>query len=459
MPTLKTVTLGCKVNQYETEYLREGLLRLGYEEAIDGQEADLCVVNTCTVTGEGDLKSRKLIRQLARQNPRAEIIVMGCYATRAADEVAALPGVVEVLSDKRQMPDLLARLGLVDVPSGISGFGRRHRAYVKVQDGCRMGCAYCIIPAVRPVLRSRPVDDVLAEVARLVEHGHREVVLTGIHLGHYGVDLADGEPGPKKGISPICRAAARRVLGTNWTYPLFRTGGRPDLAHLVERIVELEGDFRLRLSSLEAAEVTPELLTLMARRPDRVCPHLHVSMQSGSDAVLRRMRRRYTSRQFVQRCLGIGQSLDHPALTTDVIVGFPGETEADFEATCEAVEGVGFSKIHVFRFSPREGTPAAELPDQVPGPLKRRRGAELAELGRRLRQRYFHDLVGRPMQVLVESVVAGQPSLVVGTSERYAPVELLGGDDLVGRLVGCTAGSVAGGRIRAASKPARLGGG
>ena len=423
MPTFKTVTLGCKVNQYETEYLREGLVRLGYEEAADGQQADLCVVNTCTVTAEGDLKSRKVIRQLSRRNPRAEIIVMGCYATRAADEVAALPGVAEVITDKGQLPDLLARLGLVDVPSGISTFGRRHRAYVKVQDGCRMGCAYCIIPAVRPVLRSRPVEEVLEEVARLVDHGHREIVLTGIHLGHYGVDLVDGEP----------------------------TGGQPDLTCLVERIAAMDGDFRLRLSSLEAAEVSPRLIDVLADHPDRVCPHLHLSMQSGSDAVLRRMRRRYTSRQFVQQCLRIGKSLDRPALTTDVIVGFPGETEADFEATCEAVEEIGFSKIHVFRFSPREGTPAADLPEQVPGRVKRRRGAELGELGRRFRQRFFEGLLGRPMQVLVETPDAEHRGLLVGTSERYAPVELPGDDELVGRLVRCTAGSVVEGRIRAAS--------
>ena len=422
MPTFKTVTLGCKVNQYETEYLREGLVRLGYAEAADGQQADLCVVNTCTVTAEADLKSRKLIRQFARRHPRAEIIVMGCYATRAADEMAALPGVAEVLTDKGQLPDLLARLGLIDVPSGISTFGRRHRAYVKVQDGCRMECAYCIIPTVRPVLRSRPVEEVLEEVARLVNHGHREIVLTGIHLGHYGVDLAEGEP----------------------------TGGQPDLTCLVERIVAMDGDFRLRLSSLEAAEVTPRLIDVLADHPDRVCPHLHLSMQSGSDAVLRRMRRRYTSRQFVEQCLRIGQSLDRPALTTDVIVGFPGETEADFEATCEAVEEIGFSKIHVFRFSPREGTPAADLPEQVPGGVKRRRGAALAELGRRLRHRFFEGLLGRPMQVLVETPDAERRGLLVGTSQRYAPVEVAGDEGLVGRLVRCMAGSVVDGRIRAA---------
>ena len=414
---LKTITLGCKVNQYETEYVREGLARLGYRDATEGEPADLCIVNTCTVTARGDAKSRKAIRQLARQNPRAEIIVMGCYATRAAEEVAAMPGVAEVVTDKRQLPELLGRLGLVDPPSGISSFGRRHRAYVKVQDGCRMECSYCIIPMVRPVLASRPVGEVLDEIRRLVGHGHREIVLTGIHLGHYGLDLADKDV---------------------------------DLARLIRRIVELEGEFRLRISSIEAAEVTPELITIMVQRPDRVCPHLHVSMQSGSDSVLRRMRRRWPARQFLQRCNDIRRTLDHPALTTDVIVGFPGETEEDFAATCRVVETVGFSKLHVFRFSPRRGTSAAEMPDQVSEAAKQRRAAELTDLGESLRRRYFEGLAGRRLQVLVESGGGGHGGLLLGTSGRYAPVELTGDKESIGRLVAVTAGPVVEGRIRAA---------
>jgi len=419
MPTFKTLTLGCKVNQYETAYVREGLLRLGYREADKGEPADLCIVNTCTVTSESDLKSRKVVRQLARQNPHAEIVVMGCYATRAPDVVAALPGVVEVVTDKRQLPELLARFGLVDLPGGISSFGRRHRAYVKVQDGCRMPCSYCIIPRVRPVLSSRPVDDVLDEIRRLVDHGYREIVLTGIHLGHYGVDFAS--PGPND----------RRI----------------DLARLVGRIVELAGRCRVRISSIEAVEVTPELIAVMADHPDRICPHVHVSMQSGSDAVLRRMQRRWASGRFVERCHAIRESLDHPALTTDVIVGFPGESEADFEATCRAVEEVAFSKLHVFRFSPRPGTPAAAMPDQVPSKVKQRRASELAEIGRRLRRQFLESLVGRDVQVLVETPVQHSPGMLAGTSARYAPVELPGDEACLGQLVWVTAGPVVDGWI------------
>jgi len=419
MPTLKTITLGCKVNQYETEYVRQGLMRLGYREPTDGEPVDLCVVNTCTVTARGDAKSRKAIRQLARQYPKAAIIVMGCYTARAADEVAAMPGVVDVVTDKRQLPDLLSRWGVVDPPDGISRFGRRHRAYVKVQDGCRMGCSYCIIPSVRPVLASRAPDEVIAEIGRLVDAGHREIVITGIHLGHYGAELTASEAG---------------------------------LARLVGRIARLDGEFRLRISSIEAAEATPQLLAVMADHPTRICPHLHLSMQSGSDAVLRRMNRRYSVRQFVERCEQVRRQLDRPALTTDVIVGFPGETDADFAATRRVVEAVGFSKVHVFRFSPRQGTPAAEMPDDVAAAVKRRRAAELSQLARRLGHEFFESLVGRRLQVLVETPVESRPGSLRGTSARYAPVELPvempGGNELIGRLVSVNAVAVVEGRIR-----------
>ncbi len=421
MPTLRIITLGCKVNQYETEYLRQGFLRLGYRQATDDRAADLCIVNTCTVTAEADLKSRKAIRRMARKNAGAEIIVMGCYATRAEAELAGLPGVVEVITDKRLLPDLLARRGLIDIPEGISSFGRRHRAYVKVQDGCRMDCAYCIIPKVRPVLASRPPRQVLDEVGRLVDNSHREIVLTGIHLGHYGVDLAAHDANAE----------------------------RSDLTGLVRRIVSLDGDFRLRLSSLEAVEVTPALIDLMADQPERICPHLHLSMQSGSDAVLKRMRRRWMSGQFIERCLSIREKLDNPALTTDVIVGFPGETEADFEATCRAVTEVGFSKVHVFRFSPREGTAAAEMEDEVPMSEKQRRGAELDRLGRQLRQRFLEGLAGQELQVLVESTAVERLGVLLGTSARYAPVESIGTEDQIGGLVTVMAGEVVGGRVQA----------
>ncbi len=334
----------------------------------------------------------------------------------------------EVVTDKRELPDLLGRFGVVDVPTGISGFGNRHRAYVKVQDGCMLSCSFCIIPSVRPHLASRPIEHVVDEVRRLVDHGHREVVLTGIHLGHYGVEWSRGRS------------------KSDWTR----------LSHLVERLAGMSGDFRIRLSSIEATEVTRELVAVMAANPDRVCPHLHISMQSGSDAVLARMRRRWGSQRFVDRCRLVSESLQQPALTTDVIVGFPGETESDFEATCRVCREVGFSKIHIFPFSPRRTTPAAEMADQVLPAVKADRGRRLAELEGRLRERYFASLRGRRLQVLVESP-AEQPGRMLGTSCRYAPVELAGDQALVGRFAQVEAGEVLGGCIQAvgnASQPA-----
>jgi threonylcarbamoyladenosine tRNA methylthiotransferase MtaB len=413
---LRTATLGCKVNQYETEYVREGLLGIGYEDAQDGEPAELCVVNTCTVTAEGDAKSRQTIRRLAKRNPGAKIVVMGCYATRAPQEVAALPGVSQVVTDKRELPDLLGRFGVTDIPTGISGFGRRHRAYVKVQDGCMLRCSFCIIPYVRPQLASRPIAHILDEIRRLVDRGYREVVLTGIHLGHYGVDWNRHEPKQK------------------WLR----------LSHLVQRIVELPGDFRVRLSSIEATEVTRELIDVLAAGGERVAPHLHVSMQSGSDAVLRRMRRRWGSRRFIDRCRIVQERLDRPAITTDIIVGFPGETDREFAETIDAARAVRFSKIHIFPFSPRRGTPAADMPNQVPKHIQQDRLRELAVVEAELREAYYRELLGRRLRVLVETP---EKETWLGTSCRYTTVQLDASTADEGRFVDVVADEVRGERI------------
>jgi threonylcarbamoyladenosine tRNA methylthiotransferase MtaB len=405
---LKTVTLGCKVNQYETQYVREGLLGIGFRDAEDDQQANLCVVNTCTVTNEGDSKSRQVIRRLARDNPDARIVVMGCYATRAPEEVAALPGVAEVVTDKRELPDLLGRFGVVDIPTGISSFGNRHRAYVKVQDGCLLRCSYCIIPQVRPKMYSRVTAEILDEVRRLADGGYKEIVLTGVHLGHFGVDWNWNKP------------------KSEWTR----------LSDLVRMIVGLAGDFRVRLSSIEATEVTRELVDVMAEFPERICPHLHICLQSGSDALLRRMKRRWGAQRFVDRCQFVTESLDAPALTTDVIVGFPGETDEDFEKTCNVVKQAGFSKVHMFPFSARRGTPAADMENQIPKKVKVERGKHLAEIEALLRKEYFTTLLGRDLQVLVEQQDGTQ---CFGTSCRYAPVELASDVDCCGSMVKSTA--------------------
>ncbi len=410
--TLKTWTLGCKVNQYETEFVREALVGIGYRDAAADEPADLCVVNTCTVTAEGDAKSRQVIRRLARENPGARIVVMGCYATRDPQRVGELPGVTEVITDKRELPDWLARFGVVDVPNGISGFSGRSRAYVKVQDGCMLRCSYCIIPRVRPALTSRPIPQILDDVRRLRDNGYREIVLTGIHLGHFGVDWNWGKPKDQ------------------WTR----------LSDLVRQIARIDGEFRVRLSSIEATEVTRELIDVMGEHPEKICPHLHVCLQSGSDAVLRRMRRRWSTRMFVDRCELVRQLLPQPAFTTDVMVGFPGETDADFEATCRVVREVGFSKIHIFRFSARRGTAAATMPDQVPVPVRAERARHLAAVEAQTREAYYRSLVGRTLRILVESSSDATGKLAMGTSCRYAPAELAVGQ--AGQLVPAVARDV-----------------
>jgi len=377
-------TLGCKVNQYETEFIRTALLRHGYCEAKEGDVADLVVVNTCTVTGESEAKSRKAIRKLVSENPGAEVVVMGCAVTHRPDAMQHISGVSQIVTDKQQIPDFLRQWGIADLPKGIDSFGNRHRAFIKIQDGCQVGCAYCIIPKVRPTLRSRPVEDILPEIQTLARNGYREIVFTGIHLGHYGVDL---------------------------------NGQTLRLVELVRRAAELPEEFRLRLSSLEAVEVSDELVDLMLRYPDRICPHLHLSMQSGSDAVLRRMKRRWLSEPFARRCEEILSKFDRLALTTDVIVGFPGETGMQFEETCRLVERLRFSKVHVFRFSPRQGTEAATLPNRVSPSEQKRRATVLLALAEQFRSDFAASLVGSEATVLLESATGG-------TCGRYLEVRL-----------------------------------
>ena len=400
---LRVATLGCKVNQYETELVRQGLQRIGYAEPREGEAADVCVVNTCTVTAEGDSKSRQVIRRMHRQNPDARIVVMGCYATRAPEEVAELPGVAEVVTDKRELPDLMTRFGVIDVPTGLDGFSGRRRAYVKVQDGCLLRCSYCIIPHVRPQLSSRPLAHILEEVRKLTAAGHREIVLTGIHLGHYGVDWNRNKP------------------KEDWIR----------LAHLLRALCQLPGEFRIRLSSIEATEVTRELIGVMSEFGSRIVPHLHLCLQSGSDSVLRRMRRRWGTKMFLDRCRLLRESLDTPAISTDVIVGFPGESEADFQQTLETCRAAGFSKIHAFPFSPRKGTPAAEMEDQIPKAIRSERVARLGEVESELRAAFYQQLVGRRLEMLIETSapltqLGGESGTVLrGTTCRYAPAELI----------------------------------
>ncbi len=404
--TCRLVTLGCKVNQYETQLVKEALNQNGYREAADGEAADLCVVNTCTVTGVGDSKSRQVIRQLARQNPGTRTIVMGCYATRDPRSISGLPGVFEVVRDKRELADVLQRLGIVDIPRGISQFEGRKRAYVKVQDGCILKCTYCIIPAVRPGLASRSPDEIEVEVRRLIANGYKEIVISGIHVGHYGVDTTRGKSGR----------------------PPFR------LWHLFRRLDRIPGTWRMRLSSIEAAEINDDFIAAAADC-EHLCPQFHPALQSGSDRVLGRMRRRYRVERFLEKIARLRERLDRPAFTTDLIVGFPGETEEDFEQSVDACRRAAFMKIHIFPFSARAGTKAAGFPDQVPPPVIRRRVRVLSDVERELALEFYRSLEETSLEVLVEQPSPERPGYVRGTDRRYVPVDLPGDHADLGRLV------------------------
>jgi threonylcarbamoyladenosine tRNA methylthiotransferase MtaB len=404
--TCRLVTLGCKVNQYETQLVKEALEQNGYREATDGEAADLCVVNTCTVTGTGDAKSRQVIRQLARQNPGTRTLVMGCYATRDPQTVSRLPGVFEVVRDKRELGDVLARQGINDIPRGISHFEGRKRAFVKVQDGCILKCTYCIIPYVRPGLASRSPADIEEEVRRLVDNGYSEIVLSGIHVGHYGVDTTRA----KSGLPP------------------FR------LWHLFRKLDRIPGSWRMRLSSIEAAEINDDFVSA-AGDCEHLCPQFHPALQSGSEAVLLRMRRRYSVKRFLEKIETMRERLDHPAFTTDMIVGFPGETEEDFEQSLAVCRQVNFMKVHVFPFSTRAGTKAAEFPNQVSPTRIRERVNRMHELEHELALQYYRTLIDAPLEILVEQEAHERPGYMRGTDRRYVPVEIPGNEADLGKLV------------------------
>ena len=412
MPTCAFVTLGCKVNQHDTQAIREDLAHLGWGEAPPPAPANLYVVNTCCVTGGSHRKSLRLVRQIARQHPGAAIIVTGCSVETDPERFRAIPGVAAVVGNagKAALGQTVRRLfSQADVPEdplaarpwpSISTFAGHTRAFVKVEDGCNDFCAYCIVPHVRGRVRSRPPDEVAEEVRRLVGNGYLEVVLTGIHLGAYGLE----------------------------------TGGDWSLLALLERLAATPGLRRLRLSSLELREVTDELIALVAGA-GVLCPHFHIPLQSGDDAVLRAMNRRYTSGDFLSRLDAVRSRIAEAALTTDVIVGFPGETDEQFRRTIEVAQRAGFSRMHVFPYSDREGTAASRMSGKVPREVIVARRGEMIAVGRELAQAYHRRFVGRIVKPLVESRRDQRTGLLCGYTERYVRTLFDGPEGLGGRIV------------------------
>lgn len=456
--TVAFATLGCKVNQYDTEAMMALFRRAGYELGDFDRTADVYVINTCAVTGKGAAKSRQLVRQATRRNPEAVVIVAGCYPQTAAGEVLAIPGVSVAIGtqDRGRVVELVEEAIASGSAGGDGGqnrppisavgdirkarefeetpieeFAGRTRAAVKVQEGCNQYCTYCIIPYARGPVRSRRPESIRQEVERLAAAGFKEVVLTGIHLGSYGLDLM----------------AAGQYLdqptGQGLDHPSEQSLGQPvTLAGIVRMIHEINGIQRIRLSSLEPRHITDELIELIAHWP-KVCRHLHLSLQSGSDEVLRRMRRRYDKAEYRSIVEKIRRAVPEIGLSTDVMAGFPGETEELFEESYQFVREMGFSRLHVFPYSPRKGTPAAAYPGQVPGDVKDERSRRLIELGHEMALSFHRRFQGSVMEILVEEESSPDSSPVArsrvgenleGYTDNYIRVTLRGPDTIRNQL-------------------------
>ncbi|MCB4756007.1 MAG: tRNA (N(6)-L-threonylcarbamoyladenosine(37)-C(2))-methylthiotransferase MtaB [Elusimicrobia bacterium] len=381
---LWSFTFGCKVNQYETEWLRQSLRAQGSELTDRPEEADLCLINSCSVTAFADKECRQMIRKVLRVNPQARLVVTGCYATRVPQEVRGINDRVEVYSnrEKEGLPTCLG-FELAEKPLGIQQFSGRARAFLKVQDGCRAPCNYCIIPVVRPFMWSKPVDRVIGEVEALVGNGYQEIVLTGIRLGLY-------------------RGERNR-------------GGTVDLLGLLKLLAAIPLTFRIRLSSLEVTEVSDALVAFVKETP-KICRHFHIPLQSGDDGVLKDMARWYDTTLYRERVDKIRAFLPDCGLTTDVMAGYPTETDDGFERSFQFVAEMGFSGLHVFRFSARGGTPSAALKPLSPRVVEQRAKA-FAELDKKFRERFYQVFKGTRREVLPEP--SGE-----GWTDNYIRVQL-----------------------------------
>jgi threonylcarbamoyladenosine tRNA methylthiotransferase MtaB len=408
--TCAIATLGCKTNQFESAAMEEMLIKAGYRPVPFAEGADLVVINTCTVTAATDAQSRNLIRRARRINPRCRVVVTGCYAQIDPQALADMPGVAVVLGneEKRHLIDFLAagergiHVGDIRRHAGpamsLSTFSGRSRAFVQIQNGCDAFCSYCIIPHARGPSRSVPADEVVRQVEILAGSGFAEVVLTGIHIGLYGQDL-----------NPPCSLL--------------------DLAARIEGETALR---RLRLGSVEPQEISPELIGFVTGST-LLCPHFHIPLQSGDDTVLRRMNRHYGADFFRSLTIDIRRRAPDAAIGCDVITGFPGETEQEFENTRRLLEELPVTHLHVFPFSRRPGTPAADMPGQVSGRIARERAALLRDLGERKLEAFARNFIGRTLEVVVEG--KGRAGERKGLSDNYLSVFFAGESDLEGKLV------------------------
>lgn len=415
MGSVAFYTLGCKVNQYETEAMGEIFEKAGYTIVGSEDKADVYVINTCTVTNLGDRKSRQFIRRAKRINPEAIIAVVGCYAQTAPDEVLSIEGVNIILgtNDRHKILAYVEKAmdekedkinAVVDIMQikefenlSIAEIKGKTRAYLKIQEGCNQYCAYCIIPYARGPIRSRRLEDIMEEVKRLAENGFKEIILTGIHVASYGKDLDNRS-----------------------------------LLDVIDAIHSVEGIERIRLSSIEPTIMTHEFIKRLLEY-DKVCPHFHLSLQSGCTKTLERMNRKYTAQEYNEIVDRIREYMPKVSITTDIMVGFPGETQEEFEATLDFVKKIQFSQIHVFKYSPRKGTPAAKFLDQVSSAEKNKRSEALIKLAHESMIDYHRQFINEVKDVLFETRTADHT--FEGFTDNYIKVVCTTHQDLKGQIV------------------------
>ncbi|MBO5199027.1 MAG: tRNA (N(6)-L-threonylcarbamoyladenosine(37)-C(2))-methylthiotransferase MtaB [Lachnospiraceae bacterium] len=411
------LSLGCKVNSYETQAMQELFEQAGAEIVEFQEKADIYVINTCTVTNIADRKSRQMLHRAKHLNPDAIVAAAGCYVQAAGEALLSDASVDLIIGNnqkkeivsivKNYLEDKAFQNSLADIGTEkeyedleIASVTEKVRAYIKIQDGCNQFCSYCIIPYARGRIRSRSEESVISEVERLAAAGYQEIVLTGIHLSSYGLDQ-----------------------------------GEERLLPLILRLCKIDGIKRIRLGSLEPRIITEEFVKTLAGE-EKVCPHFHLSLQSGCDTVLKRMNRKYDTAQYLAGCELLRRHFEHPALTTDVIVGFPGETQEEFEATKEFLQKAAFSQMHIFKYSRRAGTAADRMPDQVPEPVKAVRSDELLALDERMRAAYQEYFTGKPQTLLIEeSVEIDGARYAVGHNERYVKMAVKTDENLENQLV------------------------
>lgn len=415
MPSVAFYTLGCKVNFYDTEAIWQLFKKEGYEQVDFEQAANVYVINTCTVTNTGDKKSRQMIRRAIRRNPDAIIAVTGCYAQTSPAEILNIPGVDLVIGtqDRDKLMDYVCQLHEQRQPINavrnimktrtfeeldVPDFAERTRAFLKIQEGCNNFCTFCIIPWSRGLSRSRKPESVRNQARQLAVAGYKEIVLTGIHTGGYGDDMENY-----------------------------------DLADLLWDLDKIEGLERVRISSIEASQIGDRMLEVL-NKSSKMCRHLHIPLQAGSDEVLKRMRRKYTTQQFAEKIAHIRKAMPNVAITTDVIVGFPGETDEHFRQSYQFIKTIGFAEMHVFPYSKRTGTPAARMDDQVDEEVKHARVHEWIDLSEHMQFEYAKQFVGQVVDVIPERNSKGDEGKLMGYSDNYLQVKFDGDPSLIGQL-------------------------